>query len=116
MGELGGRAPICHRPHQAGDDSEGRPQAFVFASVQSASISSSVASDGVRPSAFSAASIQARAAHDLGVGGAQGCLRVDLQVARQIGDDEQQIADFAFQLGLRGALRPRFDDLAGFLG
>jgi len=53
-----------------------------------------------------------KAAGELGIGGAQGCFGVDLEVTRQVGDHEQQVADFLFP----GGLVRRVQDLARFLG
>ena len=102
-----------------GDDGKARLQAFALArpryavadfsralaSSHSASISSSVACSGLRPSARQRRLDMAEAALEFGVGAAQRRLRVDLQMAREIDDDEQEIAKLG--LGEIGAARRR---------
>ncbi len=67
---------------------------------------------GRRPAVFGKSGLYPfEATHDFGVRHSERGLGVDLQVPRQIGDDEEQVADLALDLGMAGALRPRLDDL-----
>ena len=75
-----------------------------FASTHSASISSSVALSGRRALLRQPRLDVMKPPLEFGVGGAQGLFGIDLGVAREIGDDEQEIADFLGQrLGRRRA-------------
>ncbi len=52
--------------------------------------------------------------HDFGIGHAKRGLGIDFQVPSQIGDDEEQVADLAFDLGMAGTSRTGLDDLTRF--
>ena len=73
---------------------------WAFAAFHKASISSSVASPSRRPAAASSAFDETEATFEFRIGAAHGRFRIDLDMAGEIGDGKQQVADFGFHCGL----------------
>ncbi len=78
----------------AGERADGDHTSLCLAACHSASISSMEACCGVLPCAARPSSTCAEAAAEFAVGLAQGLFGIDLQEARDVDDDEQQVADF----------------------